>query len=74
MKHRCRPDLVALNQNLDDKFRASSVDHMRETLPSYLKKVVNLWTGEVSGSSSITSSLGNDQIKIPNPRLERRLN
>ena len=46
VKHYCRPDLLAYNQNLDDKVRASSVELMRNTLPSYLKKVVNLWTGE----------------------------
>ena len=46
VKHYCRPDLFGYNQNLDDKVRASSVELMRNTLPSYLKKVVNLWTGE----------------------------
>jgi hypothetical protein len=33
VKHLCRPDLLAYNQNLDDKVRASSVEHMRNTLP-----------------------------------------
>jgi hypothetical protein len=27
VKHQCRPDLLVYNQNLDDKFRASSVQH-----------------------------------------------
>ena len=77
VKHQCRPDLLVYNQNLDDKFRASSVEHMRNTLSSYLKKVVNLWTGEkvvllaieLPGESPPTSEpTANDRIKIPYPR------
>jgi hypothetical protein len=77
VKHYCRPDLLAYNQNLDDKVRASSVELMRNTLPSYLKKVVNLWTGEkvvllaieLPGESPPTSEpTANDRIKIPYPR------
>ncbi|MFZ0897267.1 MAG: hypothetical protein WAZ77_22415 [Candidatus Nitrosopolaris sp.] len=77
VKHYCRPDLLAYNQNLDDKVRASSVELMRNTLPSYLKKVVNLWTGEevvllaieLPGESPPTSEpTANDRIRIPYPR------
>ena len=46
VKHHCRPDLLAYNQNLDDKVRTSSVELMRNRLPSYHNKVVNLWIGE----------------------------
>ena len=38
VKHYCRPDLLAYNQNLDDKARAPSVELMRNTLPSYSRK------------------------------------
>lgn len=77
VKHYCRPDLLAYNQNLDDKVRASSVELMRNTLPSYLKKVVNLWTGEkvvllaieLPGESPPSSEpTANDRIRIPYPR------
>ena len=77
IKHSCRPEFIALSQNLDDKFRASCVEHMRNTHSSYLKKVVNLWTGEkvvllaieLPGESPPTSEpTANDRIKIPYPR------
>jgi len=82
VKHLCRPDLLVYNQNLDDKVRSSSVELMRKTLPSYLKKVVNLWTGEkvlllaieLPGESPPTSDpMANDQIKIPYPRNPKTL-
>ena len=82
VKHHCMPDLLAYNQNLDDKVRASSVEYMRNTLPSYLKKVVNLWTGEkvvllaieLPGESPPTSEpTTNDRIKIPYPRNPKTL-
>jgi hypothetical protein len=82
VKHHCRPDLLALNQNLADKVRTSSVELMRNTLPSYLKKVVNLWTGEkvillaleLPGESPPTSEpTANDQIRIPYPRNRKIL-
>jgi len=62
---------------MDDKVRSSSIELMRNTLPSYLKKVVNLWTGEkvlllaieLPGEVPPTSEpTANDHIKIPNPR------
>lgn len=77
VKHLCRPDLLVYNQDMDDKVRSSSIELMRNTLPSYLKKVVNLWTGEkvlllaieLPGEVPPTSEpTANDQIKIPNPR------
>jgi hypothetical protein len=73
VKHTCRPDLLANNQNMDDRVRTSSVELMRNTLPSYPKKVVNLWTGllaiELPGDSLPTSEPPvSNQIKIPNPR------
>lgn len=82
VKHFCRPDLLFYNQNLDDKVRSSSVEFMRKTLPSYLKDVVNLWTGEkvlllaieLPGESPPTSGpIANDQIKIPYPRNPKTL-
>ena len=82
VKHTCRPNLLANNQNLDDKVRASSIELMRNTLPSYLKEVVNLWTGEkvlllaieLPGESPPTSDpKANDQIKIPYPRNPKTL-
>jgi hypothetical protein len=82
VKHQCMPDLLASNQNLDDKVRASSVEYMRNTLPSYLKKVVNLWTGEkvvllaikLPGESPPTSEpKANERIKIPYPRNPKTL-
>jgi hypothetical protein len=77
VKHTCRPVLLANNQNLDDKVRASSVELMRNTLPSYLKYVVNLWTSEkvvllaieLPGDGPPTPDpKANDQIKILSPR------
>jgi len=74
VKHQCRPELLAYNQNLDDKVRASSVELMRNTLPTYLKKIVNLWTGDKLGlvaielpgeSPATTEPTANDRIKIP---------
>ena len=82
VKHHCRPDLLAYNQNLDDKVRAASVELMRNTLPTYLKKVVNLWTGEklvliaieLPGESPATSEpTANDRIKIPYIRNPKTL-
>ena len=82
VKHLCRPDLLVYYQNLDDKVRSSSVELMRKTLPSYLKKVVNLWTGEkvlllaieLPGESPPTSDpMANDQIKILYPRNPKTL-
>ncbi len=82
VKHTCRPNLLANNQNLDDKVRASSIELMRNTLPSYLKEVVKLWTGEkvlliaieLPGESPPTSDpKANDQIKIPYPRNPKTL-
>jgi len=77
VKHTCRPVLLANNQNLDDKVRASRVELMRNTLPSYLKYVVNLWTSEkvvllaieLPGDGPPTPDpKANDQIKILSPR------
>jgi hypothetical protein len=81
VKHHSRPDLLGYNQNLDDKVRASSVEHMRNTLPSYLK-IVNLWTGEkvvllaieLPGESPPTSEpQANDRINIHYPRNPKTL-
>jgi hypothetical protein len=77
VKHYCRPDILANNRNLDDNVRTSSVEHMRNILPSYLKKVVSLWGGEkvilialeLPGESPPTSEpTANDQIRIHYPR------
>ncbi len=46
VKHSCKPDLIGLNQNVDDKSRASRVELLRETLPRDLKDIVNIWTGK----------------------------
>jgi hypothetical protein len=82
VKHLCRPNLLAYNHNLDDNVRTSSVELMHNTLPSYLKKVVNLWTGEkvtllaleLPGEGPPTSEpTANDQIRIPYPRNRKIL-
>ena len=82
VKHHCRPDLLAYNQNLDDKVRTSSVELMRNRLPSYHNKVVNLWIGEkvillaleLPGESPPTyEPTATDQIRIPYPRNRKIL-
>jgi len=77
IRHMCDPDLLASNQNLDDKVKQARFTFLNQNLPTYLKGVVSLWNSRGASIAGIelrsillTRPPPNDQIKIPHPKVQ----
>jgi hypothetical protein len=68
-KHWCDPSIIARNQNLDKNVKETRVKIMRQSLPKYLKNVVNAWS---KGYASIAGIELSSSLSTRAPRNDQR--